>query len=90
MDDLDPEIVEMQNAYHEEFRRKRRWIIVEEADGYSMHEWSIDGVAPPSAYPTKRQVAARLLQLFHIGPVAPQTWPESVCIGSISIEEESA
>ena len=40
-----------------------------------------DGVAPPTVKPSKREVAARLLQLLNIGPVAPQDYAEEVCVG---------
>lgn len=86
--DVDQEITEMQQRWLDDNRHKRRWIIVEDADGYSLHVHSSDGVAPQSSYPTERQAASRLLQLLHIGPVAPQTWPEEVCIGTVSLDGE--
>jgi hypothetical protein len=48
--------------------------------------WSValeDGelIYPTIDYPTKRLAIARILQLLDLGPVAPQTHPESVCIG---------
>jgi len=30
------------------------------------------------------------LQLLKTGPLAPQTWPEEVCIGSVDINEQPA
>ncbi len=79
----------IQADWNARWRNKRRWIIVEEGDGsYSIHEHSKNGVAPPTAKPGKREVAARLLQLLGIGPVAPQDYPEEVCVGVI--ERESA
>ncbi len=75
----------MQAHWNAGWRHKRRWIIVEEGDGtYSIHEHSTDGVAPPTIKTNKREVAARLLQLLGIGPVAPQDYPESICIGEVT------
>lgn len=83
----DADITEMQNHWYRLWRNKRRWIIVEEGDGtFSIHEHMIDGVAPPTVKPSKREVAARLLQLLGIGPVAPQDYPEEVCVGTIEYE----
>lgn len=53
---------------------------------WRVHEWTPDSVFPPIEYPTKRLAAARVLQLLQVGPVAPQTHPEEVCIGSIETE----
>lgn len=78
------EITIMQAEWNKLWRDKRRWIIVEEDDGtYSIHEHMKDGVAPLCIKPDKRGIAARLLQLLHIGPVRPQDYPEEVCIGEI-------
>jgi hypothetical protein len=77
------DISAMQSEWNARWRDKRRWIIVEEGDGtYSIHEHMIDGVAPPTVKPDKRSVAARLLQLLQIGPVAPQYYPQEHCIGT--------
>lgn len=81
---MDEEIVQMQDSYHEKFRRLHRWIIVEDVDGFTVHEWTIDGVAPPSTYPTARLAASRLLQLLRLGPVGPQDHPEDVCVGTVT------
>lgn len=71
-------------AHHRaRFEPCTRWLIVEINGRYEVHVWTVDGVAPPSTYDTKRQAAARLLQLLKIGPVRPQTWPEEVCIGYV-------
>lgn len=78
------DITAMQAEWNIKWRDKRRWIIVEEGDGtYSIHEHMTDGVAPPTVKPNKREVAARLLQLLQVGPIAPQDFPEEVCIGKI-------
>ena len=83
------DIVLMQSEWNESWRELSRWILVEELDGtFSVHYHDLTGVAPPSTYPDKRKAAARLLQLLGIGPVAPQHWPEDVCIGTITLEEK--
>ena len=48
-------------------------------------EWVViqhmrDGVAPQTGYPTARLAMSRMLQLMRIGPVAPQTHPETAGI----------
>ena len=86
MTDLDPQIVSIQNDFLEQTRRQKRWIILETAEGWEVHFHTIDGVAPPSSYPTKRLAAARVLQLLGIGPVAPQDHPEDVCVGYVAKE----
>ena len=63
------------------------WIIEERGADFVVHDWSPGGVGPTSEYPTLRKAAARFLQLLRTGVVAPQTWPEEVCIGSIETEE---
>lgn len=81
------DITEMQAEWSRAWRDKKRWIIVEEGnESYSIHEHTSDGVAPPTMKPNAREVAARLLQLLGIGPVGPQDYPESVCIGTIDYE----
>ena len=68
------------------------WIIEERGAEFIVHTWSGpghingSGVGPPSSYPTLRKAAARFLQMLGVGAVAPQTWPENVCIGSIDCE----
>lgn len=86
--EIDPDITAIQQEWLDHYRLTHRWAVVQEAEGFSVHEHSIDGVAPPSDYPTKEAAAARLLQLMGIKePVTPQNWPERVCIGYI--EEKS-
>ena len=81
------QVREIQDEYHERHRLLPRWTIVQEAhDSYSIHAHTADGVAPPSTYPNRRLAAARLLQLLGIGPVAPQSHPEDVCVGTITRE----
>jgi hypothetical protein len=82
----DTEVRAIQDAWTEDNRNKRRWMIVEEADGFTVHAHTFDSVSPTSHYESARTAASRILQLLHIGPVAPQHWPETACIGSISNE----
>ncbi len=71
---------------------RRVWIIEENGADFTVHQWSGNdaqfgaGVAPPSSYLNLRKAAARLLQLLHLGPIAPQTWPEEIGIGTVSME----
>lgn len=58
--------------------------IVEEDGEWVVHQFSETGVSPPSTYPSKRLAAARVLQLMHVGPVAPQTHPETAAIGAFT------
>ncbi len=82
---------ELEAIRAENFRRisqAYRTIMVVEIDGqFEVHDHTQTGVSPVSTYPTKQKAASRVLQLLHIGPVAPQTWPEEACIGSISTEQ---
>jgi hypothetical protein len=79
-------VTEIQNEWLEQNRTALRWMIVETPEGYEVHQHSAASVWPPTTYPTKRLAAARLLQLLGIGPVAPQTHPESVCVGYVRSE----
>lgn len=63
---------------------KRIWIVEDYGSGFMLHDWAPESVAPPMSYPTLRKAASRLLQLFGIGLVAPQTWPEEACIGTVT------
>lgn len=94
MSDPNEQIIEIKRGWHEQWLTATNlWVIHETADGHFQVEHhssdgpgSSNGVSPPTSYNTKRQAAARLLQLLACGPVAPQTWPEAICIGSIHIE----
>lgn len=63
----------------------RVFILTEMDDGsFLMNEnGPHGGVWPTIRKPNARTAIARLSQLLGIGPVAPQTEPEAVCIGSI-------
>jgi hypothetical protein len=43
-------------------------------------------VWPTTEKATARLIVARLSQLLAIGPVAPQTTPEEVCIGGVTYD----
>ena len=79
-------VAQMQDEWHEKFRPLKRWIVVQDKDGFTVHEWTHDGIAPPSTSPTVRLAASRLLQLMRLGPVGPQDHPEEVCVGSVTME----
>lgn len=61
--------------------------IARTAEGYEIHQWTTDSVMPTVGYPTARLAASRMLQLLGIGPVAPQTHPETIGI-EIAVAEE--
>lgn len=83
---IDPDIAVIQEEWFARNRYTHRWVIVAELVGYSVHEHSIDGVAPPTTYPTIELAAARLLQLLGIKQsVSPQTRPEIVEITDVGI-----
>lgn len=91
----DQEIEQIKRDTFEQFKDARRvWLIEERGAEFVVHSWNGPegefgaGVSPASSYPTLRKAAARLLQLLHCGPVAPQTWPEEVCIGSVSADQQ--
>lgn len=87
----DEEIARIKQETFEAFKHSPRvWIIEERGAEFTVHTWTGadwqngSGVGPPSSYPTLRKAAARLLQMLGCGAVAPQTWPENVCIGTIN------
>ena len=82
------EIAGMRTEYHQMWLTQKVWVISENPDGtFTVHQQDPDGVGPPTEYPTLRKATARLLQILGTGVVAPQTWPESVCIGTITKSE---
>lgn len=86
----DEEVAQIKRDTFDAFKDSRNvWIIEERGADFIVHSWNGEngaGVGPPSSYPTLRKAAARLMQLLHVGPVAPQTWPEAVCIGTINMD----
>jgi hypothetical protein len=92
----DEEIAEIKIETFESFKDSRRiWIIEERGADFIIHTWTGSdwihgsGVGPSISYPTLRRAASRLLQLLGVGPVAPQTWPEAIGIGSVSVDDET-
>lgn len=84
---FEEEIAQMKAEHFETLTTSRTvWIIEERGADFIVHQWNDGGIAPQSAYPTLRKAAARLLQLLHVGAVAPQTWPEDVCIGNVTLD----
>lgn len=89
----DETIAQIKHETFETFRWSRRvWVIEERGAQFIVHTWSGSewtngaGVGPPHEYPTLRKATARFLQMLGVGPVAPQTWPESNRIGSVDVE----
>lgn len=86
MTDRDIEDIRQENFNR--IAKAHRTLMIVEIDGkFEVHDHTPDGIGPPSVHQSKRAAAARVLQLLKIGPVSPQTWPETVCIGSIETEE---
>lgn len=83
----DPEIEDIRRENLERIATARRCTMIVEIDGrIEVHQHTPDSIAPSSAYNTPRQAVARVAQLLQAGPVAPQTWPETACIGEVSTE----
>ena len=75
------------SALFDRLRGSSRVLIVREGDdGIAVEDFTAESVMPCSVYPTKREAAARFMQLLQIGPVRPQTWPETACIGEVEVE----
>lgn len=85
---------QIEQIRQENFKRiatAHRTLMIVEIDGqFEVHDHRLDGIGPPSTHPTARTAAARILQLLKTGPLAPQTWPEEVCIGSVDVSEQPA
>ena len=80
----------IQRAHFESWVGRKVLAIIEMPSGeFEVYNQTADGVAPPSDYPSMRKAVARLLQLAGTGAVAPQTWPESVCIGHVALRDDS-
>ena len=84
---MDKSIAEIAEETRKSWAGKKLWAIVEEADGWVVHQHSPSGVSPSTHYPTKREAIARLMQLLATGPIAPQMHPETACIGNIETLE---
>lgn len=93
---FEDEVAQIKRDTFEAFKDSRRvWIVEERGADFIVHAWLGPdaphgcGVGPTSSYSTLRKAAARLMQLFAVGPVAPQTWPETACIGTIAADPPS-
>lgn len=85
----DHEIAEIVAEHQAAWAEKRRWVVVQEPNGFTVHEHMADSVSPTSRYSTVELAAARLLQLLGIKKsIAPQDHPETVCIGKVSVTED--
>lgn len=91
----DETIAEIKRETFGLFKDSRRvWILEERGAEFIVHTWNGNsdmhgaGVGPASSYPTLRKAAARFLQMLGVGVVAPQTWPEEICIGSVSVHQQ--
>lgn len=86
----DPEVLQIKRDWARSVEGAKLIAIEERADGWVVHQHTADSVFPPVLYPNKRLAAARVLQLLHIGPVAPQSHPESVCIETVELDSPAA
>ncbi len=78
------DIPTMQRRHFASWVQRKLWAIVEMPNGmFQCYCQTHDGVGPPTEYPTLRKAASRFLQLLGTGVVAPQTWPEDICIGHV-------
>lgn len=88
-DEANPEVEQFKRDYFATFAPRQMWAIIDLPNGkYGVYWHSAGSVGPLSEYNTKRQAAARLLQMLECGPVAPQTWPEDICVGTVKLREE--
>lgn len=60
--------------------------IVERDGAWWVLQHTQESVFPQVSYPTKRDAAGRMLQLLHVGPVAPQTHPEIAGISQVLLQ----
>jgi hypothetical protein len=83
-------IEKMQREHEDRLRLSRRWLIAETDEGFEVHQWTSDGVAPWTIKETKETAAARLIQLMLINhAIVPQSWPEWIEIGTVTIEPKT-
>lgn len=86
---MDPEVEAMKTGYYDRWRDRELVVIERVPDaGWVVHWHMEDSIAPPSEYATKREAVARVMQLMQTGVVAPQTRPESVCVGTVFTEAD--
>lgn len=66
---------------------RQRITVTDTGAGFVIDEETPDSVMPQTHKATAREAIARVMQLLQVGPVAPQTWPEEVCIGFIETKD---
>lgn len=66
------------------------YTITETSDGFIIEEQCGENIFPQTRKATAREVIARLMQIMNVGPVAPQTFPEEVCMGYVESGEPCA
>lgn len=83
------DVAEIKRENYAAFIDREMWAIIDLPNGrFGVYWQSAGGVGPTTEYNTKRQAVARLLQLIGTGPVAPQTWPEEICVGYVDMAGE--
>jgi hypothetical protein len=84
---MDIEVQSIKRGHYERIKRGSMIAIEMTPDGYCVHQWTPDGVAPQSSYGTAAEAVARVAQLLRLSnPVPPQDWPEAVQVGNIVSE----
>lgn len=64
----------------------RKFILTEIDGEWAIEQIEVSGIWPTVSKKTDREVVARLMQVLGVGPVAPQTEPERIEVGSDSID----
>lgn len=82
---MDTEIEAIKDDAYADLRQRNLLMIETTADGFTVHQWFPDGVAPSTDYATAPEAIARAMQLLKVKQiVGPQDWPEVACIGDVS------
>jgi hypothetical protein len=79
-----PEVT--QRRVRDSWAERDLWAITCQRGFFTVHFHTLSGsIYPPIDYATPHEAIARVMQLMGIeGPIAPQSWPERVQIGSVS------
>ena len=85
---MDIETRSIKREHYERLKSGAVLMIETTGDGYVVHQWTTEGVAPQSTYATPAEAVARVAQLAKVSdPVVPQSWPEEAQIGSVTTEQ---
>ena len=84
----DPEVEQFKAERFEQIKGSKCYVIEQAGPDWVVHQWTADSIMPISVYKTPRLAASRVLQLLHIGPVAPQDHPETIGIDLAALGPE--